>query len=321
MTGAPAISVVIPAHNAGRYLDTCLASVVTQDFREFEIVIYDDGSTDETAQIIRRWAERDPRIRSECGAARLGPVGSSNRATELARAPLVARIDADDVMLPGRLDRQAALFAEQPDAVLCGTLAWTIDGQGHRVREPDLARLLRPSRFAPFAHSSVMFRKQAWLDIGGYRAEAAKWEDVDLFLRMAGAGGVWTLPVPLMEYRQNPDSTRLAEGLESLEAAMDAMVRQIAGYESAGGIAPAAYRHIGATLLWSGGRPALFARVLRHAALRTDGESLALICWTLLAQTVPGLLRQLLRVRLAWQNRCAAQLLGRERAVEWVPAG
>src|SRR4029079_17325746 len=130
-------------HNAGAYLDACVASVLAQDFADYELLLYNDGSTDGSADRLRAWAARDSRVRVESGDTRLGAVGSSNRIVELARAPLVARLDADDVMLPGRLTSQVAVFAERSKAVLVGSLSWTIDAAGTRVRAPDLARLLR----------------------------------------------------------------------------------------------------------------------------------------------------------------------------------
>jgi len=244
-------------YNAEAYLDACLASVLAQDFTDYELILYDDGCTDGSAAKLADWAGRDPRIRVERGSARLGPVGSSNRIVELARAPLIARLDADDLMLPGRLTAQVAAFDEQPGAVLIGGLAWTIDAAGRRMRAPDLARLLRASDFAPFPHSSAMFRREAWERIGGYRAGTEKWEDVDFFLRMSAIGSVWVVPRPLAAYRQNADTTRLHEGLGELEQAMNRMARTLEPDRpsSSSRIAPAAFRHIGATLLWSGGGP------------------------------------------------------------------
>ncbi len=321
MPGAPAVSVVVPVFDAEAHLDACLASAVAQDFTECEILLYDDGSTDGSAAKMAGWAERDPRIRVERGDARLGPVGSSNRIVELARAPLIARLDADDLMLPGRLSAQVAAFTAQPDAMLIGGLAWTIDGNGRRVRAPDLARLMRASNFAPFPHSSAMFRREAWERIGGYRAGTEKWEDVDFFLRISEAGSIWVIPHAIAAYRQNADTTRLQEGLTELEAAMDRMARTLApdGRASSSRVAPAAFRHIGATLLWSGGRPRLLGRVLRRAKLGLDRESIRLLGWAAAAQVAPGPLRALLRSRLATGNRRANRLLSGRELVPWRP--
>lgn len=321
MSANPAVSVVVPVFNAERYLDACLASVVAQDFTDCEILLYDDGSTDGSSVKLAEWAKRDPRIRVERGSERLGPVGSSNRIVVLARAPLIARLDADDLMLPGRLSAQVAAFAARPDAVLVGGLAWTIDGAGRRVRAPDLARVLRASNFAPFPHSAAMFRRDAWTRIGGYRAGTEKWEDVDFFLRMSAAGSVWVIPHAIAAYRQNADTTRLQEGIDALERAMDRMARTLEPGISASSprIAPTVFRHIGATLLWSGGRPRLLGRVLRRAKLGFDRQSFGLLGWTAVAQVAPGPLRALLRARLAADNRRARRRLGEPDLVQWRP--
>ncbi len=321
MAASPAVSVVVPVYNAEAYLDACLASVLAQDFTDYELILYDDGCTDGSAAKLADWAGRDPRIRVERGSARLGPVGSSNRIVELARAPLIARLDADDLMLPGRLTAQVAAFDEQPGAVLIGGLAWTIDAAGRRMRAPDLARLLRASDFAPFPHSSAMFRREAWERIGGYRAGTEKWEDVDFFLRMSAIGSVWVVPRPLAAYRQNADTTRLHEGLGELEQAMNRMARTLEPDRpsSSSRIAPAAFRHIGATLLWSGGRPRLFGRILRRARLGIDRESISLLGWAAAAQVAPGLLRATLRARLAAGNRQARRRLGERDLAQWRP--
>ncbi|MGH6787004.1 MAG: glycosyltransferase family 2 protein [Novosphingobium sp.] len=322
MSAAPAVSVVVPVFNAAAWLEPCLASIAAQDFTDFELVLRDDGSSDGSRELLQAWARREPRIRLDLGERRLGAAGSSNRVIELARAPLVARLDADDRMLPGRLAAQVAAFAARPAAVLVGALAWTIDPAGRRVRAPDLARLTRPSRFAPFAHSSTMLRRTAWAEVGGYRAAAEKWEDVDLFLRLAEIGEVWTIAEALIEYRQNPATTRLGEGLGPLEQAMEAMCAALADHPlpADGKIAPAAYRHIGATLLWSGGRPRLLRRILHRARLGANTASAALLGWAAAAQAAPGLLRAALRADLARRNRRARQLIGDSPLVRWDPA-
>ncbi len=321
MTRIPAISVVIPVHNAVRYLDACLTSVVAQDFADIEIVLYDDGSTDGSSELLAGWAARDPRIRLERGLKRLGAAASSNRVTRLSRAPLVARMDADDVMLPGRLSAQAACLAAHPAAVAVGGLAWTIDAAVRRVRPPDLARLLRASPFAPFAHSAILFRRSAWECAGGYRAEAEKWEDIDLFLRLADLGEIWVLSRPVIEYRQHDMTSRVIDGLDRLERALDAMNRTVSTRAGPPGarIAPAAYRHIGASWLWSGGRPRLLGRILRRARLRADRETLALLAWAAMAQVAPRTLRVVLRADLTMRNRAARRRLAGIDALQWRP--
>lgn len=320
MSIAPLLSVVLPVHNAAPWLDACLRSIAAQDFTDFELVVLDDGSSDGTPAILADWAAREPRLRVERSAARLGAAGSSNRVMERASAPLVARMDADDLMLPGRLSAQVAFMAAHPAAVAVGGLAWTIDGSGRRVRPPDRARLLRDGPFAPFPHSSLVLRRSAWQAIGGYREEAEKWEDVDLFLRLAAHGEVWTLTRPVIEYRQNHATTRLADGLPRLERAMDSMCRAVLDLpaDPRGRIALPAYRHIGATALWGGGRPRLLGRILSHGELGWSRDSLATLAWAAAATTVPGVLRAILRRHLRHAN-ARAELRPMGEALRWQP--
>src|SRR4029079_16158405 len=102
----PPLSVVMPVHNAMPYLDIAIESILGQTFQEFEFVILDDASTDGSTQRLREWARRDPRIRLIEEKHNLGPALSSQRVAVAARAPVVARMDADDISYPHRLGRQ-----------------------------------------------------------------------------------------------------------------------------------------------------------------------------------------------------------------------
>src|SRR5688572_21419330 len=117
----PAVSVLIPARNAAATLDEALASMQAQTFRDWEAIVVDDGSTDETPNVVAEWVRRDARFHVLRSGVGQGLVAALNRALGEARAPVVARMDADDVSLPERLDRQLARL-EQGDvaAVGCG---------------------------------------------------------------------------------------------------------------------------------------------------------------------------------------------------------
>jgi len=103
LTRTPPVSVVMPVHNAGAYLDGAVRSILGQTFSDFEFVILDDGSTDGSLERLRRWAKEDGRIRLIENERRSGAAASSNRVARAASAPLVARMDADDIAEPERL--------------------------------------------------------------------------------------------------------------------------------------------------------------------------------------------------------------------------
>jgi GT2 family glycosyltransferase len=203
-----AVSVVMPVRNGLPFLDHAIQSIVGQSFSDFEFVILDDGSSDGTWERLQWWSGQDKRIRLARSDRYLGPALSSLRVCLLATAPLLARQDADDVSLPGRLERQVDAFRAFPDAALVGTLFETMDADGRVVRPRDRGRLLRSSLFNPFPHGSVMMSRQVFLDCGGYNEECAFWEDQDLFIRMASCGRVLVLIDSFYQYRLHLTSGR-----------------------------------------------------------------------------------------------------------------
>jgi glycosyltransferase involved in cell wall biosynthesis len=329
------LSVVMPVHNALPFLEEAIRSIVSQTYPDFEFVILDDGSTDGSTEVLHAWAERDPRIRLVLAEARLGPAGSSNRVVAEARTPLVARMDADDIAHPERIERQMALIDAEPGAVLIGTLWDVIDEKGRRVRPADRSRLLRVSPFAPFSHPTILFRKEAFDAIGGYRKEADRWEDIDLYLRFAAAGRVLVITEPLVTVRHSSVSTRLRDGRDTFEKAMHLMYCCVAEYVRgrdytpilmgphgpADGekLMPPTFITVGSPLVWAGERPKAFPRVARRAQLRwSRGSAIALI-WAAWADLSPRSLRLFLQSYLKVRNAAARRELAGRDWVEWTP--
>jgi glycosyltransferase involved in cell wall biosynthesis len=325
----------MPVHNALPYLDAAVESIVAQTFADFEFVILDDGSTDGSSEVLRAWARREPRIRLVESGTRLGPAGSSNRVVAEAKAPIVARMDADDVAQPDRLERQLALLDEQPDAVLIGTLWDVIDERGRKVREADRSRLLRVSPFAPFSHPTIMFRKKAFDTIGGYRAEADRWEDVDLYLRFAEAGRILVLAEPLVSVRHSSVSTRLRDGRDAFEKAMNLMYCCVAEYvrghdytpilgaeagpTEGGKLMAPSFITAGSPLVWAGKRPRAFGRMATRGLLRWNKGSAVALVWAAWADLSPKSLRLFLQGFLRVRNRAARSRLAGRPWVEWKP--
>ena len=203
------VSVVMPVYNAGPHLDAAVRSILDQTHCNFEFVIYDDASTDGSTERLHDWAGRDDRIRLFEGTHNLGPVGSSAFVVEHSTAPLVARMDADDICSSDRLERQLQLLRDYPRAGLVGTLFDIIDDRGRLIRGPDYWRLRRKSPLVPFAaHGSIMFRRSIFEKVGGYREACEYWEDQDLVVRMASAAEVLVIPLPLYQVRQWASTTR-----------------------------------------------------------------------------------------------------------------
>lgn len=174
-----------------------MRSILDQSWSDFEFVIFDDGSTDGSTERLREWARRDSRIRLVESEKNLGPAASSNQVVRLAKAPLIARMDADDISHPDRLKRQVELLEERPDVGLVGTMYETIDAEGRQLRGPNYWRLFHKSWFVPFPHGSIMYRREIFDRLGGYREECVFWEDQDFFLRASAITKVVTLAAPL----------------------------------------------------------------------------------------------------------------------------
>lgn len=302
----------MPVHNALPFLDAAVESILRQSFRDFEFVVLDDGSTDGSGEALRRSAARDDRIRLFATETRQGAVGSSNQVVRASRAPLVARMDADDVAHPGRLAMQVALFDLHPEAVLAGGCFDVIDAGGRRLRPAEPARILRSSRFAPFAHPTVAFRRDAFDAVGGYRTEAERWEDVDLYLRMAAIGPVFVTSDTLISVRVTGTSTRDLAGRGAFETSMvdmyAAVERRAAG--------PKAVIAAAAPTMWAGRRPGALRRLARRR-WRPDRAGLAALIWAAWADAHPPSLRAASRLAVRWRNARARVEPG--RWYRWAP--
>ena len=196
------VSVVLPVRDGARYVRAALDSVLGQTLEDLEVIVVDDGSTDETPSILG--AYDDARLRVVGRPAR-GLVPALNEGFALARAPLVARMDADDVSAPTRLERQVAWMNASQHLGMVASWSVVVDEHDRELRrellpsEPsDLARRLLLRN--PFRHGSAVLRKAAVDAVGGYRASYGHNEDYDLWRRLVGAG--WELgAVPEFLYR------------------------------------------------------------------------------------------------------------------------
>lgn len=216
----PPISVIMPVRDGARWLGEAIASIQDQTLSDFELIIVDDGSADETPRIIGEHAKTDPRIRA-MRQERLGLVAALNRGLAESRGWLIARLDADDRAHPQRLQRQSEYLERHPEIGLLGTWADKIDEQGSvtgslkPTTQPDeLAALL--TRTNPFLHSSIMLRKSLLQDVGFYRPAFQGAEDYDLWLRLSEVTKIANLPECLLQYRVHPASVTHAAGVRQL---------------------------------------------------------------------------------------------------------
>lgn len=213
----PRVSIVMPVHNAAATLGECPASIRAQTLTDFELVAVDDGSGDGSEALLRQAAGEDGRIRL-LSPGRVGLVAALNLGLSAVRAPLVARMDADDLMHPQRLALQAAHLTRHPelDLLACQVELFAdapiLAGYQEYIRWQNAC--LSPREIAeqiyvesPFAHPSVMVRAETLRRLGGYRQGLFP-EDYDLWLRMHAAGcRMEKLPQVLLRWREWPQRT------------------------------------------------------------------------------------------------------------------
>lgn len=209
-TPSPRVSVVMTTFNAERYLAAAVDSILAQTMKDFEFIIVDDGSTDQTRPMLDSYSQLDPRVRP-IFVERSGRIGSLNQAVQAARAPLIANLDADDVSLPIRLEKLVEAMDADPKLGLVGAAyVERIDENG----KPIMKRLARPTddkmlrrllmRTVPFFHSSSMYRKQAWADAGGFDEKLVCLEDYDMWIKIASKWKVGNVPYTLSLKRRHP---------------------------------------------------------------------------------------------------------------------
>jgi glycosyltransferase involved in cell wall biosynthesis len=238
MSLSPRISVVMPAFNAGELLQPAMESILRQSLADFEFIVIDDGSTDETAGRLAAWAAQDRRIRVLTNDRNLGLSRSLNRGLAEARAPWIARMDADDISKPERLARQLAVAERNPAAGLITCVVETIDSEDRVVGRPRRGICTQRDLLPWFmlfynrigGHGQVMYRRETVLKVGGYREDVGAGQDRELWLRLLKAGPCVVLNEPLYQWRgDNPGSvtrrrvTRYAEG--SVQAGVDEIAR------------------------------------------------------------------------------------------------
>lgn len=206
------ISVILPAYNAQGYIRSAVYSVLQQTCADFELIIINDGSTDQSLPILQDMAKRDPRIKLITRENK-GLVATLNEGISLAQGTYLARMDADDLCMPARFEKQVAYLQAHRDCVLIGSDVLYIDADGDPIgRMPDIAfghekithDLLR--RGWPIVHPAIMMRTEAVKKVGGYGADLVPNEDHDLFLRMGEIGRLENLPEVLLHYRKHATS-------------------------------------------------------------------------------------------------------------------
>lgn len=206
--GYPLVSVVMPVHNAERFLREAIASVLAQTHPSLELVLVDDGSSDGSWEIAKELARQDPRVRVFQNAQNLGIVKTRNRAFLEAdpKSRYLAVLDSDDVCLPDRLAKQVAFLEAHPDHGIVGGHTLIIDAQGtvigqrlYPTSHEQIARVI--TRYNPIAQPTVMIRRSALEAVGPYDERYPRCQDYELWLRIAARYKLANLDAFTLKYR------------------------------------------------------------------------------------------------------------------------
>jgi glycosyltransferase involved in cell wall biosynthesis len=207
MSNGPSITVLMTVYNAGRHLAPAIESILSQSHRDFEFLILDDASTDESVETLKRFSRQDSRVRLLLNKKNQGQTACLNQGLREAKGRWIARQDADDISLPDRLAKQWAAIQSCPNLVLIGVNGWIIDevstcrGMIHAPLHDPGIRWSMPFR-NPFIHTGVMFRARE----GFYDEEFKICQDWEFWSRLAERGRLANLPDRLVAYRHSEQS-------------------------------------------------------------------------------------------------------------------
>ena len=188
------ITVLLCVFNGERWIKDAVNSILNQTFQEFEFIIVNDGSTDNTKQILENYQNQNSKIRL-INQNNIGLTASLNYGLTIAKGKWIARIDSDDIALPERLEKQY-IYAEKTNSILVGCHAKFISDHNNIISTPTLPNghgklinnLKRQKKF--FSHSSAFFKKESALKVGNYRKAMKKSQDYDLWLRISKLGKI-----------------------------------------------------------------------------------------------------------------------------------
>ena len=216
------LSVVMAVYNQSETLNAAVKSILAQTFSDFDLVIVDDRSTDETPQLLKQWRSKDSRVKVITNARHLGLTRSLNLGWRLAKTKFIARMDADDIALPERLKKQRNYLLSHPQIGLVGTFAHLIDNLGRPAgvkmlpSDSDSIRQVILS-FCPFIHPTWMLPRNVLLEMGGYNEAFPYAQDYELALRIVSCYPAANLLEPLIDYRVNSEAAISLKRLKSQE--------------------------------------------------------------------------------------------------------
>lgn len=216
----PLVSVIIPVYNAEHFIEKALLSILEQTYKNLEVIVIDDGSTDSSASIINRISQHDVRINFSSRENK-GLVYTLNEMLSLCSSQYIARMDADDISEPNRIETQLNLLVKRSDLAMVGSQTFLIDERGHVVGKrsyPTKSRYIFTYFLYgnPIAHPTVMFNRD---NVGvelfySDKPEHKNVEDIELWLRILRHKKIENIATPLLKYRLVDSSITSRTNLE-----------------------------------------------------------------------------------------------------------
>lgn len=210
----PRISVLMPAYNAEKYISTAMESILRQSFSDFEFIVIDDCSTDETWRIISEYAQKDSRIVPLRNQENLKIAATLNRGIEIARGKYIARMDADDWSYLDRLGKQFKFMERNPKIVISGGTMAVCDQnlnllnlRKYQKRDQEIREKI--FRYSPFCHATTIYKTSEAKKIGGYNEKFFAAQDYDFYFRIGQLGKFANLEDRLYKMRTNPEGISL----------------------------------------------------------------------------------------------------------------
>ncbi|MEL6787439.1 MAG: glycosyltransferase [Cyanobacteria bacterium J06607_15] len=231
----PKISVLMSVYNGSAYLQESIESILHQTYSDFEFIIIDDCSTDKSAAIIAKYAQKDRRIKLITNQTNIGLTKSLNKGLTLAQGEYIARQDADDISYPARLEKEVLVLEKSADIGLVSCNINLIDSQGNSLGKLDRAcdtdivgwYLLFYNRLA--GHSQVMFRRQLVIKLRGYDEARLYSQDYELWCRLINVSNIAILPEILLKQRRHADSISASKSLEQKKYSLEQSQQNIEG--------------------------------------------------------------------------------------------
>lgn len=203
----PFVSTLVPVYNARKFLPEMVESLRMQTYKNHEVILVDDCSSDESYAYLKEVEEKDKRFRVFQNEINSGPSATINKAAQYANGELLARLDSDDIALPQRIEIQVRFLQENPEVGFVGSNFYKVNSEGKRIGT--VKRKIRsgaalqalPLFVNTFCHSTVMYRRQLFESIGGYNENLRAALDYDLLARLSTVSIGHILPQALVRYR------------------------------------------------------------------------------------------------------------------------